>query len=719
MNSTKNSVLLVLLFAGIHLCFSQNIPQGFKKRQATLAAIAKTIENKNYDSGIKQANKIVAEAIATKDTVNLRDGYRLLSKAYHYKGNTKQRDQYEKRIQKLAVVYGYHLDEGMTFIEKNPGRTLFIYDELQLLEDKKGKLSISAISAPQFKNQFKNNFTLETGEELYSLRKPEDFNDVATKILFNQDAVYWVKLKVIGSKTKIEKYLFHIGYNWGGSWDKVDLYVQSSNKDTEHFRFGLALSPTEKDFKYNQNEFVLPFEKNEVKTLYIRLEGTRKNNISGWRPNNIILALGNMRDFTQFDGYYHIPDTINHKHDYSQPRRLNHLNSAINFIEDPNQHYKLNDVVNNWDKLNPQFPYQLIPNKPSAYYWARMKVINKAKNAVTHSFMLSEQWDDIEVYIPDANKKFKKLITGSNIDEDKKTVPGLYNIFRVQAKYNDTLTLYIKLKSNRVFLNSSTTLTKFEVFHFDEIQLWQDHNRQHLPDYLMIGILLIQLLYYLINFIINKERTHLYLMLLFLGFFITNLNFSNILSQFQSNMAITVFGQSISILGLFKYTETLLNFKLLSNWVHKLNRIIFILLLLLLLSLVGYVCYRYFFEPVAASEDIPIVFNITLVFISIVMIVLLIQAIYATIKRVKYSSFFLLFYILFVSSFIIAFVPINLGITSDNGIALSNFLLTLSTLGLMLITAYRLKQLRKDQAEKEKAQASERAKHQFLANMSH
>ena len=37
----------------------------------------------------------------------------------------------------------------------------------------------------------------------------------------------------------------------------------------------------------------------------------------------------------------------------------------------------------------------------------------------------------------------------------------------------------------------------------------------------------------------------------------------------------------------------------------------------------------------------------------------------------------------------------------------------------MLITAYYLKQLRKDQAEKEKAQASERAKHQFLANMSH
>ena len=717
MNSIKNIVLLLLLFAGIHLCHSQNIPQGFQKRQQTLSTIHKIIENKNYDSAISQANKIVAEAIATKDTVNLRDGYRLLSKAYHYKGNTKQRDQYERQIQKLAVAYGYHIDEGLAYITKNPNSSAFIYDEIQLLEDKNGKLTFAVVSSPSFQDKYKNNFTVAPGENLYSLR--QDFYSPETpRTLFNQDAVYWAKIKVVGG-AKMNNYLFHIGVFWGASWDKIDLYIPSKNKAAAHFQFGLALSPNEKDFKYNQNLFEVGLEKNETKILYLRLEGARKNNNASWRPSFVCINLMDIQNFSELNGYYNIPDSITHTHGFSQPRRLNHVLNALNFIEDPNQKYSLKDVTSNWDKLNPKFAYQLIPKKPSAYYWARLKIVNKAKNANSHSFMVPELWDDVTVYVPDSIKKYKKLITGSNLDDDKKTVPGLYNIFRANAHYNDTLTIYVKFKSNKVFLNSSTTLTKFEMAHLDESQLWRDHNKQYLPYYLMIGILLIQMLYYFINFLINKERTHLYLMFLFLGFFLAILNSSNIFSQFQSNQAIGFLGASISILGLFKYTVTILNIKQLSNWVHKFNRVIFFIVLIALLSLVGYLSYHYFFDPMAASDDTPILFNINLGIISFVMITLFIQAIYAAIKRVKYANFFLLFYILFVITFLIPFLPANWGITPDQVIALSYFFIALSTLGLMLITAYRLKQLRKDQAEKEKAQASERAKHQFLANMSH
>ena len=301
MDSAKKTLSLLFLFIGLHVCHSQNIPNGFKKRQATLTAIAKTIENKNYDSSIKQANKVVAEAISNKDTVNLRDAYRLLSKAYYYKDDTKQRDKYERLNQKLAVAYGYHLDEGITAIEKSTENFIIIYDELQLLEDKKGKLTFKEISSSQFLNKYKNNFTIKPGEELYTLRALRNFNTDDLKTLFNQDAVYWAKFKVTASNTKKDKYLFHIGRYWGGSWDKVDLYLQSPNKPTEHFRFGLALSPNEKDFKYNHNLFELELEKNEVKTLYLRLEGARKDNNTNWRPTNVSLNFVDKRSFLEFD----------------------------------------------------------------------------------------------------------------------------------------------------------------------------------------------------------------------------------------------------------------------------------------------------------------------------------------------------------------------------------------------------------------------------------
>lgn len=725
----KKFFTLLLLFSSAFICFSQNTtvtatnsstePKGFKKRQTSIAAISKTIENESYDAAIKQANKIVTEATSHKDTVNLRDAYRLLSKAHHYKGDIKQRDQYEKRIQKLAVAYGYHVDEGLSYIEKNADNVTFIYDEVQLLEDIKGKLTFKEISSLLFQDKYKNNFTVEPGEELYSFRERGYYVGDTRKTLFNQDAVYWAKIKVIGSKTEKSNYLFNIGLFWGASWDKVDLYVPSQNKAIEHFQFGLSLSPNGKDFKYNQNLFEIALEKNEVKTLYLRLEGARKDNNDAWRPSFVSMSLADTRNFLELDGYYHIPDSITHVHGFSQPRRLSHILNALNFIEDPNQKYSLNDVKEYWNKLDPKFPYQLIAKKPSAYYWAKLNVVNNAKNTIRHSFMLPELWDDVTVYVPDVNKKYKKLITGSNIEDDKKTVPGLYNIFRINAHYNDTLTLYIKFKSNKIFLNSSTCLTKFEMAHLDESQLWHDHNKQYLPYYLMIGILLIQMLYYLINFLINKERTHLYLMFLFLGFFLAILNSSNIFSQFQANQAIAILGAAICILGLFKYTETILNIKQLSKWVHKFNRVIFFIVLIALLSLVGYLSYHYFFDPMVASDDTPILFNINLCIISFVIITLFTQAIYAVIKRVKYANFFLLFYILFVITFLIPFLPANWDITADQIIALSYFFIALSTLGLMLITAYRLKQLRQDQAEKEKAQASEKAKHQFLANMSH
>ncbi len=737
MNSPKYLLSFILFFTEISASLSQtyasdtvsidslsikpNQPQGFEERQQTLTVISKALEDKKYDEATEQANKVVTDAIANRDTVNLRDAYRLLSKIFHGKGDVKQRDLYEQRIQSLAVAYGYHLDEGLDFLAKkdiHADNLPWIFDELQLLEDKERKFSFEEVSSQPFQGRFTNNFTVEPGDALYKVRE-SSIDALYIKVLFNQDAVYWVKVKLIGGQTKQDNYLIHIGRNWGGSWDKVDMYVQSETHGIEHFRLGLALSLGEKDFKYNQNYFELPLEKNEVKTLYLRLEGARKNNGSGWYPDHICLALADTRLFYEFDGYYHIPDSITHTHGWSQPRRLNHVLHSLNFIEDPDQKYSLDDVVQNWDQLDPQFPYQMIPKPPAAYYWARLNVINTAKNITTHSFMLPEQWDDVEVYVPDTSGNYHKLITGSNIPEDKKTVPGLYNIFRIQAHSNDTVTLFMKFKSNRMFPYSSTGFTKFEIAHFDESQLWYSHYKQYLPHYIMIGVLLMQMLYYLIIFLINKERTHLYLMFFFLGFFLTTLNNSNIIHQFQSNQAILFLGGSISILGLFKYTETFLSIHSILPWVRKLNRYTFIVLLLSLLVFVGALFYNYFFKPVVASDAEPAFININMVITLCVMFILLVQAIFGAIKGVKNATSFLLFYVLILISVFVSSIATNLGIGPDQSTALSYVFFTLSTLGLMLITAYYLKQLRKDQAEKEKAQASERAKHQFLANMSH
>jgi len=737
MHSTKIVLSLIFLFSGLsggHSPLNAQstsidspfqapaLPQGFEARKKALSGILTTIGEKKYDEAIAQADKVVMEATSNKDTANLLDAYRLLSKAYHYMEDSRQRDYYEGLIRELAIAYGYHVDEGLFYFEApTPPRYgfPFIYDEFQILEDRDGTFSFTTLSSSNSLGQFKSNYTVEPGKELYDFREQGSYMDKEPKAIFNQDVVYWVKLKITGSSAKNGKYLFRIGQNWGSSWDRVDLYLQSNHKETEHFQIGLALSPGEKDFKYNHNIFEVELDKNEVKTLYMRLEGTRKENAPTWRPNFVSMVMENTKSLYEFDGYYHIPDSITHTHDYSQPRRLNHLINALNFIKDPEQKYSLADVMENWDKLDPKYPYQLIAQPPAACYWAKLNVVDKAKNLTLHSFMMPEQWNDIEIYIPDSNHVNKKFISGSNIPDDKKTVPGLYNIFRINAHYNDSTTIYIKFKSNKLFPYSSTQLTKFEMAHFEESELWYSHYKQYLPHYIMIGILLIQMLYYLINYVINREHTHLYMMFFFFGFFLTVLNTSNIFSWFQSNQAILFLGGAISILGLFKYGVNILDLKKIAKWFARLNSVVYYILLLTLLTTLGWLAYKYFYEPIIASDDAPAYIDIIMGIVFVVMGILLILAIYATIKRVRYARFFLLFYVLMIISIVIMPILPAWNVKPDQRIIFGYVFFTLATLGLMLITAYRLKQLRKDQQEKEKAQASERAKHQFLANMSH
>lgn len=114
-------------------------------------------------------------AISTQDTVHLRGAYRLLSKAYHYKGDTKQRDQYELLLHKLTVTYGYHVDDGASYFDHKDDyieNLAFIYDELRLVEDKEGQFTIEEISSISFQEQFTFNNTIEAGRKLYEVRDP-------------------------------------------------------------------------------------------------------------------------------------------------------------------------------------------------------------------------------------------------------------------------------------------------------------------------------------------------------------------------------------------------------------------------------------------------------------------------------------------------------------------------------------------------------------------
>ncbi|MBK8833257.1 MAG: hypothetical protein IPN60_20915 [Saprospiraceae bacterium] len=122
--------------------------------------------------------------------------------------------------------------------------------------------------------------------------------------------------------------------------------------------------------------------------------------------------------------------------------------------------------------------------------------------------------------------------------------------------------------------------------------------------------------------------------------------------------------------------------------VRKVNRYTFIALLLSLLTFVESPFLQLLFKPVVASDAQPAFLNINMYIILAVMLILLVQAIYGVIKRVKNARSFLLFYILILISGFASSMFTDLGIDLDQSTALSYVFFTPFILGLMLITSY-------------------------------
>jgi signal transduction histidine kinase/ActR/RegA family two-component response regulator len=687
-------------------------------------AVYQFIEQGEYNKAITQVAIIAAESETARDTLNLIEAYRLLTRAHHYSENFEKRDHFRKRIQAIAPVFGFRVELGSAYLKNRNAfyeEPIHIYDELLLLEDPEGSYTFEEVSSAAFRDRFVENYTLGNIEETFIAR--ENYRSInASEVLFNQDAVHWMKLKLVGSSTEAGSYFFGVHDYFAASWDYIEIFELAANQPVQKYQLGLALPYKEKDFKYNHNIFEIQLDTNEVKTLYFRLEGSRKKNSPGYKPTYMTASMMDMKMWHEFDGYYYVPDSITHTHDFSQPRRLNHIFHSITFVEDVLNVYSLDYVAENWEKLSPDFPFKLMSSDTAAFYWARVNLIGADETGGHHSFMISELWDDIEVYVPDGTGSYRTFYAGSNLAFADKTVPGLYNVFRVHVKPRDTLSVYAKLKSNRLFPFSNTSLNKFEFAHIDEYQLWQDHSRLNLFAYVSLGALLILLLYYSVLFIINREQTYLFLVIMFTGMFLAILNDSNLISSFPSNRLVVYLGTSIAVVGLFRFAEVILNIKGLSKGLHRFNRILFYLLIVLVLIVIGRMCTHYLIDTIKGIQQVPwfiLAFPFYLLFLGLILFA---EAIYAYLKKVRYAMFFLIFNGLLISAFLLVlalnvFFPDT--VEPDQGNAITAILIATSSLGLMLITAYRLKHLRADQLAKEAAEASERAKHQFLANMSH
>jgi signal transduction histidine kinase/DNA-binding response OmpR family regulator len=140
-----------------------------------------------------------------------------------------------------------------------------VYEELELLKDTSGELTIIDILQPNFQSQFfLNNSDTAAQKDVVSL--------FPMPTAYDPEAVYWVKFKAINPTTQSIKNWIMVGWN-ERSWEQIDAYRVNGNEATKIGKSGLRL-PLKKKLATDWRNFVpLELAPQEEAIYYLRLEG--------------------------------------------------------------------------------------------------------------------------------------------------------------------------------------------------------------------------------------------------------------------------------------------------------------------------------------------------------------------------------------------------------------------------------------------------------------
>ena len=169
-----------------------------------------------------------------------------------------------KKYQTLSHEYGFRFEN-----EFNNRRLHFSYhqlfDELAILEDKNGSLSIETISHPDYQNKFKRNDSDKNiNREIVNIFPIPDN--------YNPHSVYWVKFNATNLNEVEEEAWFMVGWI-ERSWEEIEIYKDNGTTVQKVGNSGLRTPTDKKTVDDWRNLIQIKVPPKSQHTYYLRLEG--------------------------------------------------------------------------------------------------------------------------------------------------------------------------------------------------------------------------------------------------------------------------------------------------------------------------------------------------------------------------------------------------------------------------------------------------------------
>ena len=244
--------------------------------------------------------------------------------------------------------------------------------------------------------------------------------------------------------------------------------------------------------------------------------------------------------------------------------QLDHLS----IYPDQSQSMSISDLRSMDAQLSWQDARDIIPEM-EIIYWLKVRLVGSERFRGRHIFHMAQAmgndlhaYDYIDVFTFDQenNQTYKR--TGRAVDIDDKPVDFWANLIPVDIGMQDTLDMYIRLEG----MNQSYRPESFALWHLDFEDLFSSQVSLAIKASLFYGVLGIQILFFLVLFLIEREKVYIYFSIFGLGLFISRafseFNYSSFVPMpslasqnemiFHSSVYLAVLG---GILFVSKYLE--------------------------------------------------------------------------------------------------------------------------------------------------------------------
>jgi len=593
----------------------------------------------------------------------------------------------------------FHVDSALAWRTTSILYSQYIqlYDELRILEDTAGTLTFDEVKNS---DAFAPNYSRDS---------------------LNLNSVYWVKTAIVGSADTSGTYLFSVNSHLGlgiGNWNKIDIYIQQPDSSFQHLQTGCGLRPPEKVIRNRLNLFPVSLQKQEAKTIYLRLSAP----IKSLPPKVIFLryvnadALQEISALSPLDTFY--------TRNVFEPFAFNRVRNSIEFLEDPTNQLTLQEVQASWE-TSCFYPHPAGAYERTSTYWAKFKIAPTDNYRDLWFNVQNYDLPHVEVYLPDSTGNYTQTPIGFAARLKSKAVPIWLPVFNLDASPVDTTVIFLKMKANTGLLYPKPmSYIDPDILHFNPRDLLYSLPRESWDTGFFLGVFAIQLLMFLVLFFITRDRLILWLTVYLLGsiFYIPFESLRrveyNIFYIWYDNTkmleVVSFLGVVLIMIGLLKVTERFLTLpgvfrKSITIYIILFATVCIILPFRLTISLV----------PNAITASLYQAFRILF---ATGILLMLIASIWAIIKKRPGAPYFLLA----ASPFILTHIYAPLSTTGFFRVPFEIHYFDITKWGILgsmvllaIGIAIRINRLRQQEAEAQRLQELDDFKSKFYTNVTH